>query len=127
MSWTDHRPMAPHLQVYRLPITAWTSIIHRATGVILYVGMVLLIMTLAAASAGGLWWDLAHLFFGSLMGHVTLVSFTFSLYYHLVNGVRHLLWDFGAGFKREQLRRAAVIVLSLSIVLTGLTWFLALN
>lgn len=124
MSWTDHRPMSPHLQVYRLPISAITSILHRATGALLYIGFVFLSLLLFAAAQGGSWWAFFQALIDNIVGQFILIGFTFALYYHLVNGLRHLLWDFGLGFARKRLPMIAYAIISLSVLFTGLTWML---
>jgi len=125
MSWNDKRPMSPHLQVYDLPMTARLSILHRGTGAVLYLGMVLMVAVLAAAAGGENAWSLMHRLLGSWFGYLVLLGFTFSLYYHFCNGIRHLVWDTGHGLEKSSLTRSGQMVLVASVILTLLTWAIA--
>ncbi len=126
MSWNDKRPMSPHLQVYDLPLTAKLSILHRGTGVVLFVGVVLWVLLLAAAASGPQTWASMHSFLSSWFGKLILIGFTFSLYYHLCNGIRHLFWDMGKGFNLKDAEKAGIVVIVATLLLTLLTWLVAL-
>ena len=117
MAPTD-RPLSPHLQVYRFPLTAILSITHRITGVGLAVGALVLVAWLAAAAAGPAWFGLVSALLGSWLGRLVLLGFTWALFYHLCNGIRHLFWDVGVGFEIDEARNSGWLVLALSIVLT---------
>ena len=94
-----NRPLSPHLQVYRLPLPALMSISHRATGVLLAAGSLVIVYWLAAVASGPDAFAAAQALLGSLPGRALLLVFTFSLFYHLGNGIRHLFWDAGLGFE----------------------------
>lgn len=121
------RPTSPHLQVYRWQITMVMSILHRATGVALSVGAVLLVCWLLALADGPESFaaieDCLHSWFGLLC----LFGWTFCLYYHLCNGLRHLAWDIGKGFSMEGLYKGGYIVAGTSAGLTLLTWLIILT
>lgn len=125
MSWDDPRPMSPHIQVYKLPITAKLSILHRGTGGALFLGLILMVAVLAAAASGPESWASMHAFLSSFIGKLILFGFTFALYYHLCNGIRHLFWDIGYGFELEQAKQSGIAVLVATGVLTILTWLIA--
>ena len=112
-------PKSPHLQVWRWHITMWTSILHRATGVALY-GGALIIAGWALALAFG---PDAYAFYkgllGSLLGKVVMFGLTISAFYHLANGIRHLFWDAGKGFEIRQFTTSGWVVVVLSFVLTA--------
>jgi succinate dehydrogenase / fumarate reductase cytochrome b subunit len=91
------RPLSPHLQVYKPQLTSVLSISHRATGLALSVGMVVLVGWLLATAIGPEAYADMRGFLGSWIGIVLLVGWTFSLFFHLCNGVRHLVWDTGHG------------------------------
>ncbi len=125
MSWDDKRPMSPHIQIYKMPITAKLSILHRGTGVVLFVGLLLMVWVLAAATGGIDSWQPMQSFLSSWLGKFVLFGFTFSLYYHLCNGIRHLMWDVGKGLSLESVHFSARIVLIASLLLTLITWGIA--
>jgi len=117
--------MSPHLQVYKLPLTAKLSIMHRGTGAVLYIGLTIMVLVLAAAAGGAESWASMQGFLSSWFGKLVLFGFTFALYYHFCNGIRHLAWDIGKGFELEQAAQSGKIVIGASIALTILTWLLA--
>lgn len=120
------RPLSPHLQVYRLPLAAITSITHRATGVALTGGAVVLVAWLYAAAHDAeyfKWWQSA---FMSPVGLVCMAGWSLALFYHLCAGVRHLLWDAGVGLKKETVNSTNLLVIACALLLTGMAWFFAL-
>ena len=98
------RPLSPHLQVYRLQWTMVLSFLHRITGVALGLGTVLLAWWLVAAASGPEAFATVQNVVGSIPGRFVLLGFTFSLFYHLSNGIRHLFWDLGIGFELKAAR-----------------------
>ncbi len=126
MSWTDKRPMSPHLQIYKLPITAKLSVLHRGTGAVLTLGLILLSIVMASAASGESAWASIHWLLSSWFGYFVLFGFTASLYYHFCNGIRHLFWDAGKGLNLECAEKSAVIVLIATAALTIFTWVIAL-
>lgn len=119
------RPLSPHLQVYRWPVTMATSILHRATGIALAVGSLLLAWWLLAAAAGPDYYAMVQAIMGSWLGRLILFGFTWALLYHLLSGIRHLFWDTGRGFELPTANRASWLVIAGSVVLTVLAWILA--
>jgi succinate dehydrogenase cytochrome b subunit len=115
------RPLSPHLQVYRPQITSVLSICHRMTGVLLTLGTLFLTWWLVAAAYGPDQFATAQAFLGSIIGQLMLWGFTFALFYHLGNGVRHLAWDFGWGFELTQVRTSGLIMLAFAAVATLVT------
>lgn len=120
------RPLSPHLQVYRLPLTAILSITHRITGVGLSLGLIVLTWWLASAAYGIEAYENAAAVLGSWFGYLVLFGFSAALYFHLCNGIRHLFWDMGKGFEISQAQRADKIVIGAALALTVLTWIAAL-
>ena len=116
------RPLSPHLQVYRLPLLALMSISHRATGVVLVAGILVLVYWLAAVANGPDAFASAQALLGSLPGRALLFLVTFSLFYHLGNGIRHLFWDAGIGFELRTARASGILVIVSAVVLTAVTW-----
>ena len=119
------RPLSPHLQVYRPQITSVLSIAHRATGIVLAAGLLLLLWWLAAAAAGPDAFGTAQAAAGSFLGRLFLFGWTFALFYHLCNGIRHLFWDMGRGFELGTVSMTGWLAVGSAAVLTVLSWVLA--
>jgi len=126
MSQNPQRPISPHLQVYKLPLTALLSISHRITGVISSVGAMLLVFVLAMAASGEQGFTTAQSILTSWFGSFVLFGFSLALYFHFCNGIRHLFWDVGVGFELPTANKTAQITLIAAGVLTVLTWLVAL-
>ena len=116
------RPLSPHLQVYRPQITSVLSILHRATGVALGIGTLLLVWWLVAAASGDAAYAVVSGFLRSPVGLLVLFGWTASLWYHFCAGLRHLSWDAGWGFALPQVHRTGRVTLIAAAVLTLLTW-----
>lgn len=116
------RPTSPHLSIYRPQITSVTSILHRMTGVALYVGAPLLVYWLWAAAYAPEQFTRLHECLASQPGQAALMGWTAAFYYHLANGLRHLCWDMGKGFALPQVARSAWLVLIFTLVMTLATW-----
>ena len=121
---SGNRPLSPHLQVYRLQWTMLLSISHRITGVGLAVGTLLLVYWLAAAAAGPESFATAQAIVGSFIGRLFLFGWTFALFYHLCNGIRHVVWDAGYGFELDDAYRSGLAVVGASVALTVSSWIL---
>jgi succinate dehydrogenase / fumarate reductase cytochrome b subunit len=120
------RPLSPHLSIYKPQITSVLSITHRATGIVLSIGTVFLVWWLVAASAGDAPFAAAQAFWSSWLGLLLLFGWTFSLFFHLCNGIRHLAWDAGWGFELRQTYLTGWTVLAASGVLTLIAWIAGL-
>jgi succinate dehydrogenase / fumarate reductase cytochrome b subunit len=119
----SNRPLSPHLQVYRPQWTMILSILHRITGVALGLGTLLLAWWLMAAATGPDAFATAQSIVGSIPGRFVLLGFTFSLFYHLTNGIRHLFWDVGVGFELKAAQKSGWFALALAVVLTVASWY----
>lgn len=119
------RPMSPHLQVWRWHVTMANSILHRATGMALYVGALIAAGWFIALAAGPDAFGDYRAFLGSPIGYLILFGLTFSLFYHLANGVRHLVWDTGKGFEIRTADMSGWAVIVFAIVATVLIWVIA--
>jgi len=124
---TPHeRPLSPHLQVYQLPLAGGLlSITHRLTGVFLSVGTLLLVYWLMAIAGGPESYAQAQKLLGSPVGIIVLILWSYALFFHLCNGIRHLFWDAGYGFDLKTAAMSAKLVLIASLVLTALAWGIA--
>ncbi|NDK38581.1 succinate dehydrogenase, cytochrome b556 subunit [Pseudoxanthomonas gei] len=119
---TRQRPLSPHLQVYRWQIQMMTSIIHRATGIILTVGALLIAAAMLAMATGPEAWDCVRRLAGSWLGLAVLFGWTWAFAYHLLNGIRHLAQDAGFGFSIPAFIRNGWLSVIGSLVLTGVIW-----
>ncbi|MFA9419916.1 MAG: succinate dehydrogenase, cytochrome b556 subunit [Gammaproteobacteria bacterium] len=127
MTTHSKQPLSPHLQIYRLPLTALLSIVHRVTGVVLGLGSLLLIWVLAMAANGPEAYESVYTHMASWYGQLFLFGLTFSLYLHFCNGIRHLFWDVGMGFELETVDLTAKLAIVVAIILTIATWLVALS
>lgn len=118
----SNRPLSPHLSIYRWQISNTLSILHRLTGVALSVGTVLLVAWLWTAAYSPEGFSCLIKIITHPAGIMLLLGWTFALYYHALNGVRHLFWDAGHGFSIPAMTRSGWIVVISSIILTGGTW-----
>lgn len=123
----NNRPLSPHLTIYKPQMSSVLSIMHRITGTALFVGALLLVWWIV----GGVYssfnpkvmlWE----FWGSVIGKGLLLLWSIALFYHLLNGIRHLFWDVGMGFKVSTADKTGLLVLVGAVLLTALSWFLAL-
>ena len=121
------RPLSPHLQVYRWQITMVMSILHRATGIALVVGAFGLAWWLLAVAAGGQTYADASALVASPLGLIALFGFSLALVYHLLNGLRHLLWDAGWGFDIPRVYKSGYAVALLTVLFTALIWWFAME
>ncbi|MEO1244491.1 MAG: succinate dehydrogenase, cytochrome b556 subunit [Pseudomonadota bacterium] len=120
------RPLSPHLSVYRWPITMALSILHRATGLANAVGLIVLAAWLTQAASGPEAYAGFVRLMGSVPGLLVLAGFSFSFFYHLCNGVRHLVWDSGRGFEKHQANASAWVAIVVALLLTAVFWGVAL-
>jgi len=116
------RPLSPHLQIYRWTLTMAMSILHRATGVALALGTLMVIWMLLAAASGEAAFALFQSFNASLLGQVMLFGWTVSLFYPMGNGMRHVFWDIGKGYEIPTAYRSGYAVLAFTALLTGIIW-----
>ena len=120
------RPLSPHLQIYKPQLTSLLSILHRATGVALSIGSVILVSWVVALSLGETAYSSYSMIINSWFGKLVLFGFTFGLFYHLSNGIRHLFWDAGYGYDLKVAYTSGSLVIISSLTLTIVTWFIVL-
>lgn len=125
MKTSSNRPLSPHLQVYKPQLTSVLSIFHRGTGVVIAIGSILVAYWLSAVASGPDAYATASAILGSFLGKLILFGWTWALFYHLCNGIRHLLWDSGFGFDLPTTYLTGKVVLGTSVVLTVLLWLVA--
>ena len=116
------RPLSPHLQVYRPQMTSVMSILHRAAGVVLTTGTIIMAAWLVSLALGKEAYDVVVMVIGHPLGQFVLFGYSVALIYHALNGVRHLGWDLGFGLTIPQVYKNGQIVLFLTVVLTMGLW-----
>jgi succinate dehydrogenase / fumarate reductase, cytochrome b subunit len=118
------RPLSPHLQVWRPTLTYVMSIVHRITGVGLYIGVLLLAWFLLALSGDATSFAAFSGFIRSFIGQLLLLGFTWALFHHMLGGVRHALWDAGIGLDHPMRERLAQGTLIGGLALTLIVWII---
>jgi succinate dehydrogenase / fumarate reductase, cytochrome b subunit len=116
------RPLSPHIGIYRWYLTMALSIAHRITGAALAVGLLLLTWWLMALAGGPDSFATVRAVMDNVLGGLVLFGFTLFLFYHTLNGIRHVVWDLGYGLDKVAAHQSSVIVLAGTVILTLLTW-----
>jgi succinate dehydrogenase / fumarate reductase cytochrome b subunit len=121
------RPVSPFMlgTSYKLQMSSVTSFAHRATGIALGFGTLLLTLWLVTAASGDDAFSIVQAFLSSWIGLIILIGFTAALFYHFCNGIRHLAWDAGKGFELPTMHRTGAIVIGATIILTVAFWAIA--
>ena len=118
-------PLSPHLQIYRWHISSLLSITHRISGVINLLASILIFFWLLLLSLGESNYELFLLIINSFFGKFILIGFTWSMSFHILSGIRHLVWDLGYGFEIKTANISGIIVIICSLVLTIIFWLFA--
>jgi len=126
-------PKSPHLVtgglgsplLWRWHITMWSSILNRATGVALYGGALIVAAWAVSLAAGPETYAAFKALLGSLPGKVVMFGLTLSVFYHLANGIRHLVWDSGHGLDVKSANASSVAVFAFAGAATLAIWAIA--
>ena len=121
----NDRPLSPHLSIYRWPVTMASSILHRGTGLAMSLGFVLFVLWLADMAVGRDAYAAFMTVMDSTVGRILLIGWSWAFFYHLANGIRHLVWDAGHGFEKSQANASAWVVIAGSVLATALFWVVA--
>jgi succinate dehydrogenase / fumarate reductase cytochrome b subunit len=119
------RPLSPHVQIWRWHITMVCSILHRVTGLALYGGALILMAFAVSLASGPDAYATFRGVLGSLLGKIVLFLLTVSVFYHLANGVRHLVWDAGKGFQPKTADQTAFLAIGFALVAAVALWVFA--
>lgn len=114
-----NRPLSPHATIYRWPLNAIMSILHRITGAGLMVGAILSVWWLLAAATSEEYFNLVNSLLTTVLGDLVFIGSLAALWYHCCNGVRHLIWDTGKGFENAHVKATGWAAIFAAIVLTG--------
>ena len=117
-------PLSPHLQIYRWHISSLLSITHRISGVINLLALILIFFWLLGLSFGESNYELFLLIINSFFGKFILIAFTWSMSFHILSGIRHLVWDLGYGFEIKTANISGIVVILFSLVSTIIFWLL---
>ena len=117
------RPLSPHLQIYKPQLTSILSILHRGTGVVLSMGSIILVSWIIALTLGRETYLMYSKIINHWFSHLVLLGFTFGLFYHLSNGIRHLFWDAGYGYEISTVYKSGLAVVIISLLSTCLIWY----
>jgi succinate dehydrogenase / fumarate reductase cytochrome b subunit len=123
-SLSKERPLSPHIQIYKPQIGSFTSILHRLTGIFLYLGVLIIAWAIVHYTyqvdimVDGEITENASFAYTQYALFAVAAAWSFALYYHLCNGIRHLFWDIGKGFDKKTANRNGVVVLLVSSFLT---------
>ena len=121
------KPLSPHLQIYRLPLTAILSISHRLSGVILgfvYISFVFILLVLAFNVE---MFNILLAYFNNFIGKIIVALASLTIFYHMTNGVRHMVWDLGYGFEIQTTKITGLSVIFGSVILTIIFYFIGKN
>ncbi len=118
----QNRPLSPHLTIYRPQLNSVLSIMHRITGILLFVGLFLLILWFFSLALGEASFNLFDTLINSVIGRLILIGSLCALWYHFFAGLRHLFWDVGIGFNLLWVQRSsyAVIIATISLTIISL-------
>jgi len=121
----NKNPVSPHLQVYRWHISSLLSITHRIVGAVNLLALTLIFFWLLILSFGESNYELFLFFINSFFGKFILIGFSWSMSFHLLSGIRHLVWDLGYGFEIKTANLSGIAVIVLSLIMTIIFWMLA--
>ena len=123
----NNQPLSPHLSIYKWQVTNTLSILHRFSGALLFLAAMDFSIWLASIAMGENSYALISSLFSSRLALAIWVAVSFSFFYHSLNGLRHLAWDFGKGFETHQVNYSGFIVVFLTLALTSSFWFFLLT
>ena len=115
------RPLSPHLQIYKPQLTSVLSIAHRITGVVLSILSLFIPLTLLSVALGIDYFNILKAFLANVFIQLLITASIFVLAYHLLNGIRHLFWDYGMGLSMRDTYLSGYLVLIVSVLLTLLS------
>ena len=118
----DVRPISPHLSIHKRLQTAILSILHRITGFGLNIGIILVVIWIAFIAMGEKYYNILYSMIDNVFVKTIYFVWAFSLFFHLVNGIRYLIWSAGFGIDIKDVNRSGYLVIVFSLFLTILVW-----
>jgi len=123
----DNNPLSPHLQIYKWQISSLLSITHRIVGVINILAITLICIWTLSLLVGENTYEITHLFLKSLFGKFIIVFLCWTFSFHILNEIRHLIWDMGYGFDLKITKITGVLAFIGSFILTILFYLIGKN
>ena len=123
----DNNPLSPHLQIYKWQISSLLSITHRIVGVINILAITLICIWTLSLLVGENFYEITHLFLKSLFGKFVIVFLCWTFSFHILNEIRHLIWDMGYGFDLKVTKITGVLAFIGSFILTILFYLIGKN
>ena len=123
----DNNPLSPHLQIYKWQISSLLSITHRIVGVINILAITLICIWTLSLLVGENSYEITKLFLKSIFGKFIIISLCWTFSFHILNEIRHLIWDAGYGFDLKVAKITGVLVFFGSFVLTILFYIIGKN
>ena len=123
----DNNPLSPHLQIYKWQISSLLSITHRIVGVINILAITLICIWTLSLLVGENSYEITHLFLKSLFGKFIIVFLCWTFSFHILNEIRHLIWDMGYGFELKITKITGVLAFIGSFILTILFYLIGKN
>jgi len=120
----NQKPISPHLQIYRWQISSLLSITHRIVGVVNLLALIFIFFWILILSFGESNYELFISAINSFFGKFILIGFTWSMSFHMLSGIRHLVWDMGYGFEIKTANISGILVIMFSLILTIIFWLL---
>ncbi|MBL1421383.1 MAG: succinate dehydrogenase, cytochrome b556 subunit [Alphaproteobacteria bacterium] len=116
------RPLSPHLFIYKPMLSMTLSVIHRATGMAMYFGTLVVAWWFMSMAMGAEAYEFFAWVMGSWVGMIVLVGFTWVLFHHMFGGIKHFFWDFGKGFELETVEHVAKLAVVVPVCATIIVW-----
>jgi len=123
----NNNPLSPHLQIYKWQISSLLSITHRIVGVINILAITLICIWTLSLLLGENSYEITKLFLKSFFGKFIIVSLCWTFSFHILNEIRHLIWDMGYGFDLKITKITGVLAFFGSFVLTILFYLIGKN
>jgi len=120
----NQKPISPHLQIYRWQISSLLSITHRIVGIVNLLALIFIFFWILILSFGESNYELFISAINSFFGKFILIGFTWSMSFHMLSGIRHLVWDMGYGFEIKTANISGILVIMFSLILTIIFWLL---
>ena len=121
----NKQPLSPHITIHKKLLTSIFSIFHRATGIALSIGSIIITFWIAIIALGPDYFFIFTIFSSNFLFKIILIFWTISIFYHLFNGIRYLFWSFSIGMDLSTVYATSYLVFFLTILSTAIVWIVA--